>query len=434
MALIKPFRGVLYNSRATGDLSRIVAPPYDVISESMQKDFYALHPNNVVRIILGKIEKDDDGSNNRYTRANGFFHDWMQKDILVRHDAPSVYIYRQDYYFKGKLKARLGFISLMKIEDPHKSQVLPHEYTFAKPKADRLSLMKATEADLSPIFSLYDDKDSKITNILKDNISGPPAADVEQDGVRHRLWQLSDTGTIEKIKDHIKNEQVLIADGHHRYEVALNFRDHARSKNPERNEARDSDYVMMYFASLDPGALTILSTHRVVKTARKVDFTKTVAGLEKYFSVEKMAGKDEVFRRMETAAGGMYLFGMYHKPEGFFLLTLKDEKGLEGVIARANSYKWKYLDVSLLHQLVFDRVLKVKENVEKKKDIVYTKETDSAVRLVDEGDYDFSFFLNPPRIEQVRDVAGANDRMPHKTTYFYPKLLSGLVFYKMEDI
>lgn len=431
MADIKPFKGVLYNPDTVKDFSRVVAPPYDVISESMQDEYYKLHPNNIVRLTLGKKNKTDNTFNNRYTRARHSLDEWLKNNILTEDKEPSIYIYGQDYLYKGERKTRLGFISLMKIEDPHESRVLPHEYTLTKPKEDRLSLYKATNTNLSPIFSLFEDINNSVTNILKKHVSGKPVADIEQEGVRHRLWRLNDPNTIEQISSLIKDKQVFIADGHHRYEVALSFRQWARQKKISAAGTSPYDYVMVYFSGLDPAALTILSTHRVVRLTKKASYKEILSRLEAYFAIEHFNNRDEMFARIDKVKQGEYAYGMYYKDKGFSALTLKNIGILENIITQDKKYAWKWLDVTILHRLIFDKILEIKEKVASEDNIVYTREADHAVGLVDSGSYAMAFFQNPPRVEQVRDVARSHDRMPRKTTYFYPKLLSGLVFYKM---
>lgn len=434
MAVIKPFKGILYNQSVIDDLSKVVTPPYDVISGRMQEEFYRLHRNNAVRLVLGKMETSDDNLNNRYTRANKFLEDWLSQGVLIQDDGSSLYIYEQNYLFGGAMKSRLGFISLMKIEDPHKSQVLPHEYTFAKPKQDRLDLLKATNMNMSPIFSLFEDEDSSVLNIFKEKRSEGPIIDVEQDGVIHRIWRLSDPGIIRKIGNMMEKKQIFIADGHHRYEVSLSFRDWMRKNKNSSGEENPHDYIMVYFSDLDPEALTILSTHRVIRSIEALNFEDAVTKLKKYFKIQDCVDKDAMFSRMEKAKRCEFIFGMYYKDKGFISLNLKDEASLNDVITQGRSYEWKWLDVTILHQLVFDHVLKVEEKVAKRDNVVYTREADYAIKLVDEEGYQIAFFLNPPKVEQVRDVARSRDKMPHKTTYFYPKPLSGLLFYKMEGI
>lgn len=438
MAKIKPFRGVLYNPRLAGDISKAVSPPYDVISPEMQEEYYRLHNNNVVRLILGNVRPSDNKAYNRYTRARRFFDDWLKKGILIQDKTPSIYIYRQEYLYDGSLKSRLGFIALMEIEDPHKSRVLPHEYTFSKPKKDRFELIKATRANLSPIFSLFEDKGLRVTKVLNDNIRTKPIINIEHDGVRHVVWRLGKPSTIRTIANLMKPKQIFIADGHHRYEVALMYRDQMRKKAQSakrRAQNRGYDYVMMYFSNLNTGNLTILSTHRVIKSVKKMPFEKVVSKLKEFFIVEKTGDdKEEMLARITKSAGNRFAFGMYYKNKGFFSLTLKSAASLDDIIMQDRRYDWRWLDVTILHRLVFDHILKVKERVAKRENIVYTRDADYAKRLVDEEDYMIAFFLKPPRLEQVRDVARSHQRMPHKTTYFYPKPLSGLVFHKMENI
>jgi len=431
MARIRPFKGILYNPHIVGDLSKVVTPPYDVISETMQDGYYNLHHNNAIRLILGKIKPSDNKSNNRYTRAKGFLEDWLKSSVLTQDKRDSLYIYQQDYNFKGEIKRRLGFVSLMKIENPSKSRVLPHEYTFAKPKKDRLELLKATKTNLSPIFSLFEDKNLSITNILKEKTDKKPIIDVEQDGVIHKIWRLSEPETIKTISDLMKKKQIFIADGHHRYEVALNFRSLNRKRSKGIKKERDSDYIMVYFSNLNPEALTILSTHRVVKSIKKAfSFQRISSELEEYFYVDKFSNKNEMLSRLEEAQNGEAVFGMYYKDKGFFCMRLKNKDLLGNRITQDIAHHGKWLDVTILHRLIFDRILKAKEKVEKRDNVVYTREADYAIRLVDEKGYQIAFFLNPPKIEQVKDIARSRERMPRKTTYFYPKLLSGLVFCK----
>lgn len=433
MAKIKPFKGVLYDPAVVGDMSKVVAPPYDVISDSMQNEYYGLHPNNVIRLILGKINKEDTGSDNRYTRAKRYFEEWLDSGVLAPDDKPSIYIYEQKYFFKDELKTRLGFISLLKIEDPRESMVLPHEYTLAKPKQDRLDLMKSAKANLSPIFSLFKDDGSSVKDILKKHIHGNPIIDIEGEGVSHKLWRLSDPEDITKISDLMKDKQVLIADGHHRYEVALNFRDWARGQAKDPGPEMPYENVMVFFSSLSPEALTVLSTHRVIKGVEGFEFGKTLVLLKEYFNIEKVTDRETLLSAIENEADNNYVFGMYCKNEGFFSLSLKDKEMLEGVVSQEKEYEWKCLDVTVLHQLIFDRILKIKEKVADTNNILYTRDIDYAMELVDTEEYQMTFFLNPPKIEQIKDVAHSRERMPRKTTYFYPKLLSGLVFYKHED-
>ena len=433
MAAIKPFKGVLYNSEVVGDFYKVMAPPYDVISQKMQEEYYSLHQNNVVRLTLGKTGPRDSKSDNRYTRAKGYFSDWLKNNVLVQDKTPSIYIYQQKYFINNEQKTRLGFISLLEIEDPHKSCVLPHEYTFSKPKKDRLNLVKAAEANLSPIFSLFDDKGSLIIDILKKHIQDKPLIDIEEEGIMHSLWRMNDADGIKKITRLMKDKQIFIADGHHRYEVSLNYRDWMRKRCKKASGLKDYDYIMVYFSDLRPEALTILSTHRAIRSAVKFDFHKSISKLAEYFDIENFKDKDGMFARIADAKKGEFAFGLHYKNKGFFSLFLKKDPRIDDILAEGQAFEWKWLDVSILHNLIFDHILKIKEKVEKRDNIVYTRNTNYALSLVDKEGYEMAFFLNPPKLEQVKDVASNHKKMPRKSTYFYPKQLSGLVFYKMEN-
>ncbi|MEE8359534.1 MAG: DUF1015 domain-containing protein, partial [Candidatus Omnitrophota bacterium] len=346
MAHIKPFKGVLYNPKKVDDLSKVVAPPYDVISEKMQEEFYSVHNKNVIRLILGKVQPTDTALNNRYTRAKVFFGEWLKDGVLAQDNKPAIYVYEQRYLFKGQLKIRLGFISLLKIEDPHKSRVLPHEYTFPKHKKDRFELIKATKTNMSPIYSVFEDADSAVIRVLNAHISANPMIDVEKEGVTHRIWRLSDPEAIKRVVDLMKGKQILIADGHHRYEVALNYRNWMRKREKGAKKKGAHDYLMVYFSSLDPEVLTVLSTHRVIRSVRGFDLKKTLSKLGEYFSVEKISGKDVMLAEIEKGEEGGFLYGMYHKEGGFFTLALKDKKILDNFMAQDKHYQWKCLDVT----------------------------------------------------------------------------------------
>jgi len=255
MPQIKPFRGVLYNSKKV-DSPTVVAPPYDVISPQIQDELYRANEYNIIRLILGKEEAADSKRSNKYKRANRFFTKWLNNKILIQDTKPSVYVYSQEYFHKDKKRVRLGFIARMRIEDPRKSKVLPHEYTFAKPKQDRLQLIRETKANLSPIFTLFQDEGNKVISILKGAIKKRPIFDIEYEGVRNKVWRLADKGSIKKIQAVIDDKDIYIADGHHRYEVAVSYRDEMRKKQ-QRQKSNGHNYVMMYLSPLNQKGVTV---------------------------------------------------------------------------------------------------------------------------------------------------------------------------------
>ncbi len=409
MAEIKPFRGILYNQEKI-NITKVITPPYDVISPSMQSRFYQRDEHNIIRLILGKVEKSNTPNNNRYTRARVFLDRWLKKKLLVKDAKPAIYIYTQEYLYKGKKRTRLGFIALMKIEDPKESGVLPHEYTLDKPKTDRLNLIVKTKANLSPIFSLFQDKKNRINKLLKHFIkSKDPLFVIEAEGVTHKFWRMDNKYAINRIKKYMRDKKIFIADGHHRYEVALAYRN--KMHRNLKNFKKPMDYVMMYFSNLsEKGNLTILSTHRV---AKKINQKKIKLKLRKYFYTKNLKKQEDLLECLEKEKKKKHVFGMYMGKKRFYLLTSKniDSK----------------LDVTVLHDLIIDKILSIKNP---ESSIKYIRNENDAAALIDKGDYQIAFFLRPTKVTEMKAVAEKGQMMPQKSTYFYPKLLTGLVINK----
>ena len=429
MAKILPFRGILYNKKKIGNLEAVMAPPYDVISPQMRDELYKAHSHNVVRIILGKESPNDNKKNNKYTRAAKFLKKWIKEDILKKDKTPSIYIYEQEYLYKGKLKKRIGFISLMKIEDPASSLVLPHEHTFFKPKEDRLNLIRSTKTNTCPIFCIFQDDRNRVTNAIKKNASKKsPIIDIHLEGVGHKLWRMTDSKVITKIRKELGKKQVFIADGHHRYEVSLIFRDEMRRRLGRRDAPKYSN-VMTYFSNLTDESLVIFSTYRVIRNLGNMNWDHLRKKLAIYFDIEDVKDKDEMFKRLDQAHKG-YVFGTYFKNRRFYILRLKDESQLDDIIKVDKSRQWRRLNVTVLHFLIFDHILHIDRFSYNDENIIYTRDEDYAVDLVNKGECDIAFFQLPTKVMEVRDIARHGDRMPHKSTYFYPKLLTGLVMNK----
>ena len=429
MAKILPFKGVLYNRKRIKNLEAVMAPPYDVISPQMQEDLHKADVHNIVRIILGKESSNDSRKNNKYTRAANLLSRWLKKGILAKDKKSSLYIYEQEYLHKGKLKRRIGFISLMRIEDPASSLVLPHEHTFSKPKVDRLNLIRNTKANTSPIFCIFEDSGNRVTGAIKKYVrEKQPVMDMRIEGVGHKVWRISDSNIIRKIKRELDKKQVFIADGHHRYEVALNFRDEMRKRLGKAKAGR-FDNVLVYLSNLTDEGLTVFSTYRVIRNLGGLNSSRLRKKLSVYFDIEDLKDKDDMFKKLEKTKKG-YTFGFYFNNRRFYLLRLKNESTLEEVIKVDKSCEWKKLNVTVLHFLVFDHILRIDKFLKNEKDIIYTCDEDYAINLVDKGECDIAFFQLPTKVTEVRIIARGGDRMPHKSTYFYPKLLTGLVINK----
>jgi uncharacterized protein (DUF1015 family) len=431
---IFPFQGILYNKDKLKDLSRVFTPPYDVISPTEQDRFYALHDFNFIRLILGKEFPGDSEYNNRYVRAAAFLEGWLRHKILIAEEKPALYLYEQRFTVGGKSFSRIGFIGLLRIEDMGRGKVYPHEATHSQAKIDRLQLMRATFSNLECIFSLYNDEENKVLKLLKPFMKRKPYIDVtDKDKVKHRLWKVDKAAVITKIVKEMKDKAVFIADGHHRYEAAVRFKNELKFKNTKFSEDESYNHIMMYFTSMEDPGLVILPIHRVIRGLNYFDPVRFEADLAQFFEVEiYKAGKKtgdrvrkQLLRDMEKKSKEKHCFGLYLGSQRYFLLTLKDENIMEEMTEEEKPPAWKHLDTNILQYVVLERILAIVQQLAEK--VVYVKDDAEAVQLVDEKDGQAAFFLNPTKIADVIAIASKLEKMPQKSTFFYPKLLSGLV-------
>jgi len=441
VATVFPFRGLRYNPEKVGDLSLVVTPPYDVISPEAQERYYQRHPYNVIRLILGKEFPNDGPGNNRYTRAAWDFQSWQEEGILIRDERPSIYIYEQAFALRdGQKRRRKGIIALVKLEGFAKGTVFPHEWTLSKPKWDRLELMRACYANFSPIFSFYSSGGKLIHQVLKDKMEGEPAIDLmDEDRIEHRLWLLQDLTLIQAVVKELADKQVFIADGHHRYETALAFRDELWVKDPadpDRKGQKAYNFVMMALVDMEDEGLAILPTHRMVRRLPALDKRALLTRVSPYFEVDvrplrpgqEIEDLEVVLAEVRDRGQRGHVFGMYGGGQDFYLLTLRDERVLERLIQAPRSFAYKRLDVTILHSLIIEGLLGLgAEEAEREEKLHYTRDEVEAYLQVREGKYQLAFFLNPTKLEEVHQVASARERMPQKSTFFYPKLLTGLV-------
>ena len=409
MAHIIPFKGLLYNpEKVSGD--DVTAPPYDVITPDYKETLYRKSPYNIVRIDSGKAMAGDTDTSNKYTRARDLLEQWVREEILVRDKAPAFYGYEIDYFFSGERKQLKGILALVKIEELGKG-IYPHEETHSKPKADRLNLMKSCFANISPIYSLYNSPDKIASSILSDIHNAPFISGTDADGARHSIFKITDKSQIESIVGELYGKPVFIADGHHRYEVALEFKKEMEAKEGKRQtHGGPWDYVMMFLANMADEGITILPAHRLVRGLKENDIFQK---LESDFTISKLADTATVPRKLSRE--GKNVFGLYmDKGQHCYMLKYKRD-GLSDLPPAL-----KDLDVVVLHELILRRDLGITE-------IEYEMDINEAVGRVRKGDFDGVFFLNPTGIGDVERVALSNLRMPPKSTYFYPKVLTGLV-------
>ncbi len=420
MTEIKPFQAIYYNPLKVQDLSKVVCPPYDVITKQQQNVYYNLSEHNFIRILLGKERSMDDKTDNKYTRAKQLFDQWLKEGVFKEDESPCIYYYKQEYKLWGQRYSRLGFISLMKIQDEKDSRIYPHENVHSSAKEDRLKLWRSLSSNCSAIFLCFSDKEKTVEKIFVKYVSltNPFINIVDEDGVRHILWRLDDPKFINQIVDSLERQQLFIADGHHRYEVAKEYRRARLVRSAKANGKEPYNYVMTYFTNMDSKDLKILPLHRIVKRlTKKLDF------LEEHFRIDKIRSQGDLLILLAKAGQNEHAFGLYTK-NGAQLLRLKNTSLIDKII-REGSKEFRHLDATILKYFIFDRL-----NI-KSEDIIYTKDFPEAIALVDNGQADASFIMNPVSIKQLKEIALQGERMPPKTTYFYPKVLSGLTIYKM---
>jgi len=443
MAEIFPFRGYRYNTGKIKDISAVVTHPYDKITPALQGNYYEAHENNIVRIILGKKESGDSGDDNQYTRARRFLDEWIKDATFVQEDRPAIYAYFQEYALQsGVRKTRKGFVALGGLMDYSEGGVKPHEKTLAGPKADRLNLLRATQSNFGQIFMLYSDPELLINGILDRAAANPPVAQAFLgETERHGIWPITDPESIRTIQDVMKDKAIFIADGHHRYETALNYRREMREGGARCEGAESFENRMMTFVNMDDEGMTIFPTHRLIFDVNNFTGSEFVEQLSDNFNIREFPFDEETeqsVRRdftedlhiegMSDCCLGLFING----DKRFLLLTLKKDTPPRELITGDRPDAWKELDVNILHILVLEQNLGIgSKQLETQTNVHYERSADSAIEKVAAGDYQMTFLMNPTRIGQVKAIAAAGEKMPQKSTDFFPKLLTGMVFAKL---
>jgi uncharacterized protein (DUF1015 family) len=441
MAKIAPFRGIIYNQGKAGAIDTLVCPPYDIISPAEQQELYRKSPYNVIRLEYGLTSPADGDEENRYTRAAAVLEDWSRSAVLQESREPGFSIYEMEYKVGRDAKRLRGIICLVRIEDYDSGIVKPHETTLSGPKTDRLNLLRSCKATFSQIFSLFSDPLGTVAGILA-KVSRKPEMEVKhRDGVTHRIWSLTDRKDIDAIVRELADKHIFIADGHHRYDTALNYRNERRKAAGSFTGEEGFNYVAMFLARLEDPGLTIFPAHRALFNLTDFNAQKFEEDLNKYFDIEridfdkKSESKDllTVLDTMAHRADHAHVFGMRVKGEhSYYLLTLRNEADMD-VLLPAKSPAYRRLDVSVLHHLIIDKLLGISMQTHKMGlNIEYVKDAEEADKRVHDNAAEIVFFMNPTKVREVKDVAIAGERMPQKATYFYPKLLTGLVMHKIE--
>jgi len=431
MATISPFRALRYAPERVAP-ERVVTQPYDKISPEMQERYYEASPYNLVRIILGKRFPGDGEGENVYTRAAASFQNWRQTGILCPDPEPSLYRYSQTFTVPGTSTRgeRRGFVGLGQIEDYSAGIVFRHEQTLSKPKADRLDLLRATCAHFGQIFMLY--SGSGEVETLLESANAPDIEVTDEYSVVHRVWKVSDPAVIRRVQEHMRGQKLIIADGHHRYETALAYRDERRSTAASPGAA-PYDWLMMTFVDMGCPGLLILPTHRIVFGLPSFSTAQFQADARRFFNVEEVDASVDVVRATailrEAGHAGTALLAV--TADRAFLMHTPKEK--ETNLFAGFSLRQQALDVVQLHKCLLEGVLKISEEaVRNQQNVSYCREAADGLALVRSGQAQVAILMNPVRLEQVRDIAFAGEVLPQKSTDFYPKLLSGLTIYALE--
>jgi uncharacterized protein (DUF1015 family) len=442
MAKIIPFRGVLYNPSKITNLADIIAPPFDVISKEEQEVFHKCHPQNIIRLTLGMPTENDTSENNPYTRAADYLEKWISENTLIRDKAKALYFTSHEFLFENQPVTRYGLITLVGLEPFEKGIVLPHERTFSKVRSQRLELMKACKANLSAIFSLYSDSENQILSTLKSEALNktPDINFTDNKSHKHRLWRITDETIHQHVSDALKYKPIFIADGHHRYETALNYRNWLSTNSPDFNGNHPANYVMMYLCSMEDSGLIILPAHRMLNEVSHSSRKSLISKAAQYFDITTYSLKEtgcnkarSEFLSVLKSNNAKNSIGIYMKdcPE-LYLLILKPGV-MEKMFGDELPETLRNIDVTVLTRLIFMELLGYdQDRLDNEKLISYTSIAEEAIDAIDAGKHDISFILNPTKIEQVRGIAENGLIMPRKATYFFPKVITGHVMNQLK--
>lgn len=428
MAEIRPFRALRFTQSA-GDISELCCPPYDIISDDERKGYLEKNPHNIIRLELPREGRD------YYAEAARVLKQFETEGLLKQDDQEGLYIYGEEFSVDGVKYSFKGVISLVKIEEFSKGVILPHEETLSKAKADRFALMDSTMCNFSQIYSLYNDENGETQSTIERLSAADPAACfTDRDGVTHRLWIVNDSNECDLICTQFANRKLYIADGHHRYETSLNFRNYLREEG--RAVPGDKcDYVMMMLVAMESSGLVVFPTHRIVRGLEEFDSYKLIEACKSCFEIAEYSGKSGISEALKSKYDdGKKSFVLYTGNDKWYLMTLSDGSLIDELCPGC-SEAYKSLDVTVLHTLVLERVLGInKENMANQVNLTYTREVAEAFDAVDNGKANCCFIMNPTRVKEISDVANAGEKMPQKSTYFYPKLITGLVMNKFGEI
>ncbi len=429
MAEIRPFCALRFTESA-GPLEELICPPYDIISEEQRKAYLQTNKNNIIRLELPRDEADPYGEAEKTLRA------MLDAGVLKQDEQPALYVYEIEFSLENNPNERYrlhGMVGQVHLEEFDKGIVLPHEETLSKAKEDRLNLMKATGCNFSDVYSLYNDATGNVQKVLAAAMEQTPLCEVtDEAGLTHRLWAITDADALLAITTQLADTKLYIADGHHRYETAINYRNYLREHGTPVGE--NSDYIMMMVVEMSHPGLVVFPTHRLLRGLENFSAEAVTAACADDFYIKEMplcALHEQLNKAYEA---GEKAFGFYSGGNTATLMTLKDTAVMDRLLPQL-SVASRHLDVNVLHTLVLERLLGIdKANMAQQINLTYTRSLHEALDGVNNGHYQASFILNPTRVSEIRDVAAAGEKMPQKSTYFYPKLITGLTMNRVTQI
>lgn len=426
MADVKPFKALRFTEKA-GDISKNVCPPYDIISDEEREEYIAQSENNIIR-----LEKPV--GENAYENAKALYLDMCEKGLLSQDEKAGYYIYEEEFEALGKTHKIKGIFAMVRIEEFEKGVILPHEETLSKAKQDRFNLMSATGCSFSPIYCMYTDEKGEISSLVNTMSESRPETEfTAKDGVIQRLWKCEDEKINEKTQKLFENKQLFIADGHHRYETAMRYRNELIANGVELDENHPSRFIMMFLIDMENDGLVVFPTHRMVTELKDFDTEKVLCKIGEFFDTKEIS-ESEIDNELSKNASEKA--NVFVTPDGkFYLCTMK--KSATAKLDEMNPSKsdaYKGLDVTVLHSLILENVLGIdKENMANQVNLKYTRSKDEAIENVKSGKANCAFIINPTRVDEIKNVALAGEKMPQKSTYFYPKLITGLVMNRFKS-
>ena len=419
MPEIKPFKGIRYNPENIENLSDVITQPYDQITDRMERAYKEKSPYNFVRLVLTKYAEGHDRQK-EYADARRYYDEWSKTGIFTRDEKAALYPYWQEFSIGENKYIRKGFMCLVRLEELGKGNILPHEKTLSKPKADRLNLLRITQKDFEPVFLLYTDQKNVVAKTLEKHCAKKPLIEAQDDkSVTHKVWRIEKPDDVNKVTKALKDSIFVIADGHHRYETAFNYRNELG--NIERTHP--ANFKLITLVNIEDPGLVVLPTHRLIKNLGDFSLESFLKKTSEYFDIKKTDRANIV---KDLNAGGLGTFGFY-SPITAYILTLKSPDIMQKILPDC-SPEYCTLDVAVLHTLLIEKVLGIKpDKIEEH--VKYERGEEETIRSIDRKDYQLAFLMNPTKPGQVKEVAQNKERMPQKSTDFFPKLVSGLVFY-----